>query len=374
MMSSLLTSTKTTSWYIHLSHYSYRNNHLRQHRTSLRDAIRAHNPPVRLLALNWAFDEPLTTIHRICSDRIYDRGGKHQTLRADVDGGSHENVIWKFIAQREELDEGEVDAVIEMDITEDLEHALDRAVDGCVRALGLEKPDQEKIGLALAAARAYEPTKRKEDRKEKEKVKEKGEEKKNKAKPPRYYGFVPEVDLLELLNPVFSAPGDAEAADGRQFLTRLKKNSRVTKQPHITIVHRKLSTWSGPSHYGTVVPTSVSPPLPLLSGSPWDLLCGTIGLWLSPSTRSSPCLMMMRRGNRSWINSRMKFGRNYTSRSGPRATISSLSKRTRLWRIGGTEDASSHYSLLTHPRKVASEGFSRRKRKRFFTRNQAFST
>jgi tRNA ligase len=239
MMSSLLTSTKTTSWYIHLSHYSYRNNHLRQHRTSLRDAIRGHNPPVRLLALNWAFDEPLTTIHRICSDRIYDRGGKHQTLRADVDGGSHENVIWNFIAQREELDEGEVDAVIEMDITEDLEHALDRAVDGCVRALGLEKPDQEKIGLALAAARAYEPTKRKEDRKEKEKVKEKGEEKKNKAKPPRYYGFVPEVDLLELLNPVFSAPGDAEAADGRQFLTRLKKNSRVAKQPHITIVHTK---------------------------------------------------------------------------------------------------------------------------------------
>ena len=118
-----------------------------------------------------------------------------------------------------------------MDINEDLEHALDRAVDGCVRILGLEKPDQEKVGLALAAARGYEPTKKKEDRKEKEKEK--------KDKKPRYYGFVPEVDLLELLNPVFSAGGDADVADGKQFFTNLKKNGRVTKQPHITLVHSK---------------------------------------------------------------------------------------------------------------------------------------
>ena len=216
-------------WYINLSDNWCRNNHFRQHRTALRDAIRGYNPPVRLLALNWAFEQPLATIHRICSDRIYDRGEKHQTLHADVRGKSHEDVVWQFIEQREELEEREVDAVIEMDINEDLEHALDRAVDGCVRILGLEKPDQEKVGLALAAARGYEPTKKKGDVKG-------GEKKKGK---PRYYGFVPEVDLLELLNPVFSAGGDADVADGRQFFTNLKKNGRITKQPHITLVHSK---------------------------------------------------------------------------------------------------------------------------------------
>ena len=202
-----------------------RNNHLRQHRTALRDAVRDYNPPVRLLALNWAFEQPLASIHRICSDRIYDRGEKHQTLHADVRGKSHEDVVRQFIQQREELEEREVDAVIEMDINEDLEHAVDRAVDGCVRILDLEKPDQEKVGLALAVARGYEPTKKKG-----------GEKKKSK---PRYYGFVPEVDLLELLNPVFSAGGDADVDDGKRFFTNLKKGGRITKQPHITIVHTK---------------------------------------------------------------------------------------------------------------------------------------
>lgn len=202
---------------------------MRQHRTALRDAVRSQKPPVRLLALNWAFEQPLATIHGICSDRIYDRGEKHQTLHADVFGKSHEDVIWQFIEQREELEEREVDAVIEMDINEDLEHALDRVVDGCVRILGLEKPDQEKVGIALAAARGYAPAKKKEDRKEEGK----------KDRPPRYYGFIPEVDLLELLNPLFSAPGDADTADGKKFFTNLKKNDRITKQPHITIVHSK---------------------------------------------------------------------------------------------------------------------------------------
>ena len=116
-----------------------------------------------------------------------------------------------------------------MDINEDLEHAVDRAVDGCVRILGLEKPDQEKVGLGLAVARGYEPTKKKGDVKGAEKKKSK----------PRYYGFVPEVDLLELLNPVFSAGGDADVAGGNQFFTNLKRGGRVTKQPHITLVHTK---------------------------------------------------------------------------------------------------------------------------------------
>lgn len=212
-----------------------RNNHLRKHRTDLRNAVLGQSPPVRLLALNWAFEESTATIHRICSDRIYGRGEKHQTLLAKVDSKLHEDVIWDFIQKREDLEEREVDEVIEMDIKEDLEHALDRAVHGCVRILGLGKPDQEKVALALAAARGYEPTEPKEGRK--------GGEKLKKGKPPRYYGFVPEVDLVKLLNLAFSVAGDTdipeEVAEGEKFFASLKNGGRITEHPHITIVHSK---------------------------------------------------------------------------------------------------------------------------------------
>lgn len=203
-----------------------RNNHKGEHRKALREAVRGCDPPVRLLALNWAFDKSSpATIHKICSARIYDRGGNHQTLQADVHK-NYENVICDFIEKSEVLEAGEADAVIEMDINEDLEHALDRAVDGCVRILGLEKPDQEKVGLALAAARGYTPAgvgKR---------------EKQKKGKRPRYYGIVPNVDLLELLDPFFSEGGDAVVVDGREFFTELKNTGRITEKPHITIVHK----------------------------------------------------------------------------------------------------------------------------------------
>lgn len=213
-----------------------RNNHLRLHRTDLRGAAQGYSPPVRLLALNWALEESPAEIHRICSDRICSRGEKHQTLQADAHGKSHEDVIQKFINERDELGEDEVDVVIEMDINEDLEHALDRAVEGCVRILGLEKPDQEKVALALAAARGYEPTKKME-RKAAEKTERRAAEKPKKGKLPRYYGFVPEVDLLELLNPIFSPGGDANVADGKKIFGSLKRGNRITTQPHVTIVH-----------------------------------------------------------------------------------------------------------------------------------------
>ena len=215
-----------------------RNNHLKQHRIDLKNAAPCNDQSTRLLALNWALEGPSATIHKICSDRVCGRGGNHQTLQADVHGKSHEEVIWRFIKEREELEEGEVHEVIEMDINEDIEHALDRAVDGCVRILGLEKPDQEKVALALTAARSYESTKKNDGRGQVKKNDGRGQEKKKNAEP-RYYGFVPDINLLELLDPVFSAGGDADIADGKKFLTRLKENNRITKQPHITIVHKK---------------------------------------------------------------------------------------------------------------------------------------
>lgn len=185
-------------------------------------------PPVRLLAMNWSFDLPLTTVHRICGDRVFARGDNHQSLHADAQGRSHEEVIWMFLQTSEELLDNEVDESIEMDVEESLEDALARAVDGCVRILGLPKPSVEKMGEALQVARGYAPTAKRKTLQEKTK---------DKSKPPRYYALMPEIDLERVLEKHFKNV-DAPS-DGRDFYHQLAANKRIADRPHITIVHEK---------------------------------------------------------------------------------------------------------------------------------------
>jgi tRNA ligase len=207
---------------------SFRNNHLRIHRQSLRDATKNEDPPVRLLALNWSLDKPPAAVHRICCDRILERGDNHQTLRADATSKAHEEVIWMFMNTTEELTPSEVDEVIDMELEEDLEATVRRAVAGCVRILGLEQPSDEKIAEALAVAQGYAPATKKPD--------EPKDKKKAKA-PPRYYGLLPEVDLLALLDARMSQP-DADGGP-RIFWEKLKADKRYAVRPHVTIVHKK---------------------------------------------------------------------------------------------------------------------------------------
>jgi tRNA ligase len=127
------------------------------HRRDLRDAVKSMHPPVRLLALNWSLDQPHAEIHRICADRILARGTSHQTLHSDEQGKAHEDVLWQFLRTAQPLTDDEADTVIEMDVNDDLEHALSRAVDVLVRVLVLPRPDAERIGAALARARSYCP-------------------------------------------------------------------------------------------------------------------------------------------------------------------------------------------------------------------------
>jgi tRNA ligase len=128
------------------------------HRRELRDAVRSTRPPVHLLALNWSLDDqPHAETHRICADRIMARGTNHQTLHGDSQGKAHEGILWQFLRTTEPLADGEADTVIEMDVREDLEHALSRAIDAVVRVLGLPRPDAERIGAALVKACGYRP-------------------------------------------------------------------------------------------------------------------------------------------------------------------------------------------------------------------------
>lgn len=212
-----------------------RNNHLAQHRSGLREALTKFNPPVRLVALNWSLDRPPAMVHRICSDRVQDRGENHQSLRADTKK-SHEDVLWMFIDKSEELSEAEVDDIIEMDVEEDLEANLRRAIDGLCRVLEIPRPEEEKIGEAVAIARnyAYRPT-------EKELAKEReakgGGKKKEEHKQPRYFAILPEIDLKQIVEDALSSLSKENPAS--KLYQIMKSKNRLASRPHITIVHSK---------------------------------------------------------------------------------------------------------------------------------------
>jgi len=207
-----------------------RNNHLRQHRDSLREAVAKMDPPVRLLALNWSLDRPQATIHRICGDRVFARGDKHQTLRADTLTKAHEDVIWQFIRSSEELADQEVDVSIEMDIEDTLEQAVGRAVAACVSILGLPQPSAEEIDEAMRKAYDYVPqTKNPQAEKKK---------KKDEQPTPRYFGILPEVDLINVIGKQMEDASDVPE-NGKAFWDALVTEHRVTVRPHITVVHSK---------------------------------------------------------------------------------------------------------------------------------------
>jgi len=144
-----------------------------------------------------------------------------------------------FINTTEELAESEVDAVVDMDLEEDLEAAVRRAVEGCVSVLGLDKPKEQSIKEALDAVRGYVPTAKKRDGLAKNKNKNEVSGGQNGS--PRYYGLLAEVNLvkvlgqkLELLNPDVSQA----AVPAVQLWGKLKDTGRVSKRPHVTIVHK----------------------------------------------------------------------------------------------------------------------------------------
>ncbi|KAJ6455563.1 RNA ligase [Mycena vitilis] len=210
-----------------------KNNHLRQHRESLHGAVAGRNPPVRLLALNWALDAPGLTpadAHRICSARIAARGANHQSLRPDPSPdaqASHERVVWMFVNQTEGLAPAEVDEVIEMPLRDagegGLEECVKVAVEGVVRVLGLPKPSDEKVaeGVGVPTATAAD-------------VAASDDKRKKKGKGPRYYGLLPDVALDALLaGPVQKDPTAAV------LYAHLVKEKRLAARPHVTLVHSK---------------------------------------------------------------------------------------------------------------------------------------
>ena len=158
------------------------------------------------------------------------RGDNHQTLRpSDV---VHEDVIWQFITNADELGEDEVDDIIEMNVEDpSLEDAVTRAVDGLLPLIpSLQRPQPSQIAEACNFALGYRTTVRRES-----------DSHGKKPARPRYFGLLAEVDLTALIDRAFLRQGDDPDESGSQiaqdFWSRLCADGRVATRPHVTIVH-----------------------------------------------------------------------------------------------------------------------------------------
>lgn len=163
------------------------------------------------------------------SDRVLARGANHQSLVADPDNPDatfHEEVIRKFLDTVDELQPAEVDKVVEMRIGEGMEEAVGRAVEGCVAVLGVKRPSEAELGEAVGVARGYEPKTKK--------IAGVGD---SEAKVPRYFAFSPEIDLDDILRPKLTfLPTEPDTSSS--FWADLQENNRVTRRPHVTVVHK----------------------------------------------------------------------------------------------------------------------------------------
>ncbi|KAN0136204.1 hypothetical protein V8E53_006064 [Lactarius tabidus] len=113
----------------------------------------------------------------------------------------------------------EADIVIEMDVREDLEHALSHQ---------LPHPDTEHVGAALAKACRHRP--------ERTDTQTPQQQRKPSA-PPRYFSVLAEMDLVDALDARIAARSEDDTV--RKFWDVLRARSGFVRRPHVTIVHSK---------------------------------------------------------------------------------------------------------------------------------------
>lgn len=132
-------------------------------------------------------------------------------------------MISQFFGSFEEVEIDEADDIIDMEYEDTLEQAVQRAAKGICPILDLTVPDEKRILEACDTARAYT-------------AKRTGK-KPPTSKPPRYFAFVPKMDLKQLLDKKMREKGVPES--GLKLWTQLVEGHRLPDNPHVTIVHSK---------------------------------------------------------------------------------------------------------------------------------------
>ncbi|CAG8730105.1 12657_t:CDS:2, partial [Cetraspora pellucida] len=202
-----------------------RNNHVRQLRQSLIESITNRYPDIRIVALYWNHSTNIDEIFQMTSQRVALRGRNHQSLTPD--NPKYKSVIWSFLDKFEPLDSNNgvdnyFDHVIDLDIHNDVRTNLLFIIEELRSILGIEKPDDSQIDIAIEHAMSYKPTIRKNvNRKE------------SKQPKPSYYGITFDYDFNNFLKQYFDNHSNV---DSRTF-EKITQNDRIRPEHHVTLAH-----------------------------------------------------------------------------------------------------------------------------------------
>lgn len=215
--------------------YADRNNHIDKHYIELsgladeKQFVKALKPfNVRMIGIVWDIDsQPYHRVLRLASERVVQRGDNHQTLRPDATvDAEHEAVVSSFLHNFTTPDPTIFDEQIVMSIEDEPRAALEKAVDGLVGILGLERPSEQAIDEALAFTATYRVT-------------TPFHAPARVGKSVRYFGLAPEIDINEVVDEALSSPmPQASSESASAFISSLREKSRVTQKPHITLSHQ----------------------------------------------------------------------------------------------------------------------------------------
>jgi len=182
---------------------------------------------VHLIGIVWDIEsKPYHRMLRVCSERVVKRGDNHQTLRPDLTvEAEHEAVVSSFLRRWTSPDPALFDKLITVQVEDTPREALDQIINGLIEPLNLDRPNEQAITDALAAAEAYKtstpyhpPAQRS-------------------GKAIRYFGVAPEIDLPLTVSTILAKHNDSSA---QALFDHLRTVDRVASSPHITLAHEKL--------------------------------------------------------------------------------------------------------------------------------------
>src|ERR1043165_1354960 len=138
---------------------SFRNNHTRELRETLIEAVKKNLSTVRIVAIYWNHEYGThNEIFQTTSKRVLARGENHQSLTPE--NPNYEGIMWNFLESFEKLDsnnnvDNQFDHVIELDIINDIRTNLNIVIKELKPIINIETPGENAIKKALEEINHY---------------------------------------------------------------------------------------------------------------------------------------------------------------------------------------------------------------------------